>query len=85
MDGMWMKALRTGVRLLGKEVATELGVSAETVSRWERGTHAISKMAEESFLRLINDPARISVIVGNRRGRRSATRGARFIPTGDGQ
>ena len=78
MDGLWMKSLRGGVRLHEKEVAKELGVTSETVSRWERGTHSISKMAEDSFMMLINDAARVQKIIGERRARRAATRGARF-------
>jgi DNA-binding transcriptional regulator YiaG len=85
MDGLWMKSLRTGVHLLEKEVAKELGVTSETVSRWERGTHSISKMAEDSFMMLINDAARVQKIIGERRSRRAAARGARFIAAGVSQ
>jgi transcriptional regulator with XRE-family HTH domain len=74
-----MKSLRVGVGLLGKEVAGELGVSAETVSRWERGVSGISKVVEEGFLRLIQDVERVKVLREGRRGRRVKARGDSFL------
>jgi|GEM_PF-5002995 DNA-binding transcriptional regulator YiaG len=78
MEGVWMQSLRKGVGLLGKEVAKELGVSAETVSRWERGSTVISKMVEDSFLRLVRDPERVAAVRANRRRRHMTSRESRI-------
>ena len=69
-----MRELRLAAGLLGKEVAAEMGVSAETVSRWERGVYVISQVVEESFRRLVTDPLRCQGIRAGRRRRRLAAR-----------
>jgi len=76
MTGEKLRGLRIGARLLQGEVATVLGVCAETVCRWEAGKHPISKVAEEAYLRLVNDTDRVaSIRSGRRRMRREARRG----------
>ncbi len=61
-------------RLRQKEVAAELEVSAETINRWEKGLHKISKTAEIAFRMLAGDLERVGVIRGGRKRRRVSER-----------
>ena len=70
MNGQEMKDLRIKAGLLGVEVAERLGVSGETVSRWERGKYRITTTTEMAFLSLVEDGDRVKEIIGNRRIRR---------------
>ena len=45
MTGAQLKAIRTKLMLTQTELATQLGVQRNTVTRWEMGLHPISAMA----------------------------------------
>ena len=45
MNGKQLKRIRKGLGLTQKELAEELGVSANTVARWERDEVAIAEPA----------------------------------------
>ena len=65
-----MRELRRMAGLRQKEVAVELGVSAETVCRWEAGggrKNPIGRMVGEAFERLVNDVERVHLIRSSRR------------------
>jgi transcriptional regulator with XRE-family HTH domain len=70
MLGTELKQRRKEAGLLGKELAKELGVSAETVSRWERGIHNIDSMAEKCIVNVLDDTDLVGRIVKTRRVRR---------------
>ncbi|MBN1548340.1 MAG: helix-turn-helix transcriptional regulator [Syntrophaceae bacterium] len=67
MNGEEMRYERKRVGLRGIEIAKELGVRAETVSRWERGKHPINSMAERLFLQLVSDNRKVAAIKADRR------------------
>ena len=62
MSGARMQALRLATGLYGKEIAAALGVTDETVSRWERGRVGISQSVEYAFEALVRDPERVAGI-----------------------
>ena len=45
MTGAQLKAIRTKLNLTQTELADQLGVQRNTVTRWEMGMHPISAMA----------------------------------------
>jgi DNA-binding transcriptional regulator YiaG len=79
MDGNEMKQLRKDSGLLGKEIAKEMGVTPETVSRWERGVHKIDLMAEKFFRNIVEDGDLVDRIRKNRRIRRMSDKSKRNL------
>lgn len=67
MTGAEMKAAREEAGLRGVEIARELGVTPETVSRWESGKYPIPGMGQKLFEGLVGDVGRVERILANRR------------------
>jgi len=74
MNGFRMREIREAAGLYQIEVAAELGLRNETLCRWEAKGSKLSKLVEEAFLRLAQDPERVAWI---RRGRRQRRRNNR--------
>jgi transcriptional regulator with XRE-family HTH domain len=55
MDGWRMRELRLAIGLTQAEVAGQLDVDKQTVSRWERGKNRIKRLVEGRFVTLINE------------------------------
>lgn len=67
MNGHEMEAIREQNGLRQREVAAELGVSNETICRWEQSGRELTRMAEGAFLRLIGDTELVKKIKDSRR------------------
>lgn len=66
MDGFRMRELRRIAGLSQREVAAELGVTGQTVYRWENWKSAISSWNSRLFLDLVHDIERVSWIKKSR-------------------
>lgn len=84
MKGTEMRKLRKASGLRSAEVARELGVSPESVSRWEAGKYAISQLVESAFRALMGDE-KLEEIIANRRKRVVAARKEAHVKVGMGQ
>lgn len=81
MDGYRMRELRRIVGLTQIEVAAEIGVTNQTVHRWESRRSAIKRIKEYEFLELIKDPEKVSWI---KKSRPFRVRGRSFVRRSDG-
>jgi transcriptional regulator with XRE-family HTH domain len=76
MDGYRMRELRRISGLTQVEVAKEIGVTNQTIYRWENRSSRIKPKNEYEFLDLINDVERVSWI---KKSRPSRVRGRPFV------
>lgn len=60
-DGKDIKTIRTNMLLTQEEFADKLGVSFETVNRWENGRHEPTMKAKRKIKRLLESEGTFEV------------------------